>query len=83
MVEKVAEAMGRAWDERVEFPERMQEMARAAIAAMREPTKKMLDAAGASMSPAKRPTQARVSVRAKHGIRYRAMIDAALEEKTS
>lgn len=56
--------------------------AKAAIAAMREPNSKMLRAAEAAMSPGKRPTQKRVSVRAKHGIRYRAMIDAALSEST-
>lgn len=55
-------------------------MARAAIEAMRKPSPKMLRAAGAALSPGKRPTEKRVSERAKHGIRYRAMIDAALEE---
>jgi len=51
----------------------------AAIKAMRIPDRKMLDAASRAMSPGRRPTEKRVSVRAKHGIRYRAMIDAALE----
>ena len=53
--------------------------ARAAIEAMREPDAKMLNAACAAMSPGKRPTPKRVSVKAKHGIRYRAMIDEALK----
>lgn len=53
---------------------------RAAIAAMREPTKAMLHAAAKAMSPDRRPTQKRVSVAAKHAIRYRAMIDCALAE---
>lgn len=44
----------------------------------REPTKAMLKAACASMSPGKRPTQEWVSVKYKHVIRYRAMIGAAL-----
>lgn len=52
--------------------------ARAAIEAMRIPDAKMLKAACAAMSPGKRPTPKRVTERAKHGIRYRAMIDAAL-----
>lgn len=50
-----------------------------AIKAMRHPTPKMLKAACAAMSPEKRPTPKTVSVRAKHGIRYRAMIDEALK----
>jgi len=57
------------------------EAANAAIKAMRIPDRKMLDAASRAMSPGRRPTEKRVSVRAKHGIRYRAMIDAALTEK--
>ena len=40
----------------------------------------MLRAAAAAMSPNKRPTSKRVSVKAKHGIRYRAMFDAYLKE---
>jgi hypothetical protein len=48
----------------------------------RKPTKKMLRAACSAMSPGKRPTSKRVSVKAKHGIRYRAMVDAYLEEST-
>lgn len=54
--------------------------ARVAIEAMRDPSPSMLRAAGAAMSPGKRPTEAYVSDRAKHGIRYRAMIDAALTQ---
>jgi hypothetical protein len=53
--------------------------ARVAIAAMRKPTSRMLRAACAAMSPGKRPTQKRISNKAKHGQRYIAMIDAALE----
>lgn len=48
----------------------------------RKPTKKMLRAACAAMSPGKRPTKDRVSSKAKHGIRYRAMVDAYLKEST-
>lgn len=54
-------------------------LAHAAIEEMRSPTPKMLRAACAAMSPGKRPTRKRVSEKAKHGIRYRAMIDAAAE----
>jgi hypothetical protein len=43
----------------------------------REPTREMLNAAAAAMSPGKRPDEW-VSVRAKHRIRYCAML-AALE----
>lgn len=42
----------------------------------REPTKAMLKAACASMSPGKRPTNDWVSVMEKHRIRYGAMIAA-------
>lgn len=42
-----------------------------------EPTKAMIKAACASMSPGKRPTPDWVPVAKKHQIRYRAMIDAA------
>jgi hypothetical protein len=45
---------------------------------LREPSNKMLAAAAAAMSPTKRPTQDWVTVKEKHRIRYRAMIDAAL-----
>jgi hypothetical protein len=58
-------------------------MARAAIEAMRNPTKRMRMAACAAMSPGKRPTQKVVSNPAKHAIRYRAMIDAALSPAPS
>lgn len=57
-------------------------MARAAIEAMRDPTPKMIGAAGKALSPGRRPTEAWVSVNAKHGIRYRAMIDEALSRPT-
>jgi len=57
------------------------ELGGAAIEAMRSPNKRMLKAAAKAMSPAKRPTQKRVSVARKHAIRYVSMIDAALEEK--
>lgn len=56
-------------------------LARAAIEAMAAPTPRMCKAACAAMSPGKRPTPNRVSHKAKHAIRYRAMIQAALEEK--
>lgn len=54
--------------------------ARTALQNMRKPSPAMLKAACAAMSPGKRPTKNRVSVKAKHGIRYRAMIDAILNE---
>lgn len=94
MVEVVAKAMYRAdasfsdaegmgfrasWDADSPRHAYYLNMARAAIEAMRRPDTKMLRAACAAMSPGKRPTQRRVSERAKHGIRYRAMIDAALQ----
>ena len=53
--------------------------ARAAVEAMREPDIKMLNAACSAMSPGKRPTPDRVSVKSKHAIRYRAMIQEALK----
>lgn len=53
--------------------------ARTVIEAIRKPDNAMLKTACAAMSPGKRPTKARVSVKAKHGIRYRAMIDEALK----
>lgn len=62
-------------------PSEASEYARAAIEAMAAPTSKMCKAACAAMSPGKRPTPNRVSHKAKHAIRYRAMIQAALEEK--
>lgn len=46
---------------------------------IRQPTPKMLRAAGKALSPDRRPTPKRISVKAKHGLRYRAMIDAAIE----
>ena len=57
-----------------------EEVAKAAIKAMREPNNHMLHACAKSMSPERRPTMARVSVKRKHRIRYQAMIDAALGE---
>lgn len=56
------------------------DLGRAAIEAMRRPSNKMLKAAAKAMSPGKRPTQEWVSGSAKHGIRYRAMIDEVLAE---
>jgi hypothetical protein len=53
------------------------ETARAAIAAMREPTIQMRRAASKSMSPDNKPEEW-VPNGEKHAIRYRAMIDAAL-----
>jgi len=44
--------------------------------APQEPTKLMIKAACASMSPGKRPTQEWVSSPEKHKIRYRAMMKA-------
>jgi hypothetical protein len=45
------------------------------------PTNKMLQAAAKAMSPEKRPTQEWVSVKAKHAIRYKAMVEAYQKEK--
>lgn len=59
--------------------ETCRQRARTVMEAIRKPNNAMLKAACAAMSPGKRPTQKRVSCKAKHGIRYRAMIDAALE----
>lgn len=44
------------------------------VVAPKEPTRKMIKAACAAMSPGKRPTSEWVSVQAKHKIRYQAMI---------
>lgn len=92
MVEKVARAMAERSKARVagmftidslpmDGDEDFVALARAAIEAMAAPTSKMCKAACAAMSPGKRPTPNRVSHKAKHAIRYRAMIQAALEEK--
>ena len=77
----------------VKHPQAVENAARNAITAYREhlkaeglvvvprdPTNKMLDAAAKAMSPERRPTQRRISVKRKHAHRYRAMIQAA--EKT-
>lgn len=55
-------------------------LARAAVNVLRAPNNKMLTAAAKAMSPGCRPTEARVSVKAKHAIRYRAMIDVIVAE---
>ena len=44
----------------------------------REPTTKMLNAASKALSPSCRPTQEWVSVKKKHRIRYKAMIESTL-----
>lgn len=54
--------------------------ARFVLGYLRKPTTAMLNAACAAMSPGKRPTPQRVSAKAKHGIRYCAMINAALRD---
>lgn len=59
-------------------PHTEEDVARAAIEAMRKPNSKMLSAASKALSPGRRPTDEWISVSAKHGLRYRAMIDAAL-----
>ena len=46
----------------------------------KEPTRAMLKAACASMSPTQRPTQDWVSVKEKHKIRYYAMIRASYDD---
>lgn len=45
---------------------------------IRTPSPRMLKAAGAALSRGKRPTEKRISVNAKHALRYRSMIDAEL-----
>jgi hypothetical protein len=77
MVDRVAGAI--VWSLNGALPDWPEVCARSAIEAMRTPTPKMLRAAGKAMSPEKRPTKKRVGCKAKHGIRYRAMIDAALK----
>lgn len=82
MIERVARAICRSMESDPDEHWRVYEdEARAAIEAMSAPTPKMCRAACAAMSPGKRPTPNRVSHKAKHAIRYRAMIQAALEEK--
>ena len=56
------------------------DIARAALIAILEPSNDMLGAAAKAMSPGKRPTPDFVSVKEKHKIRYQAMIRKALEE---
>lgn len=51
----------------------------AIIKALREPTPYMIRAACKALSPGRRPTPERVSVREKHVIRWKMMIDAALK----
>jgi hypothetical protein len=53
--------------------------ARAAIAALREPTPRMINAAAGALTPSYRFPRS-LSVKQKHSIRWRAMIDAALAE---
>ena len=48
-----------------------------------EPTRPMLKAACSAMSPGKRPTPDYVSVKEKHKIRYRAMIEAVTNGDTT
>ena len=50
---------------------------RDSVVVPRDPSPAMIRAACRAMSPARRPTEQWVSVREKHTIRYRAMIDAA------
>lgn len=45
-----------------------------------EPTKAMIHAAAKCLSPDRRPTPEWLSVKEKHALRYRAMIDAAAED---
>lgn len=52
----------------------------AAVRALREPDNDMLHAMAKAMSPGRRPTPERVSVKQKHKIRYTAAIDVILSE---
>ena len=70
------------WEETpAEFRDEWLANARAAIEAMRDPAPKMLAAACKALSPERRPTDKWISVKAKHGLRYRSMIDAALSQQ--
>jgi hypothetical protein len=51
------------------------------VYALRHPSKKMLDAMGKAMSPARRPTEEFVPVREKHRIRFLAAVNALLGEE--
>ena len=55
--------------------------AQAVLLELRKADRKMMRAMCGAMSPGKRPTPQRVSENAKHGILFRAAIDAALETK--
>lgn len=72
--------LGPLADEPQEMRDDLAAEVRAVIEEMRSPSKAMLHAASKSMSPGKRPTDKWVSASAKHGIRYRAMIDAAISQ---
>lgn len=88
MVERVARALHDARNNAADYDadymaearNGYRELARAAIAAMREPDKAMLHAAAKAMSPGRRPAPDYVPVADKHAIRYRAMIDEALKD---
>jgi hypothetical protein len=79
MIVCVAKAICKAQTQTEEFHQAFFPEAVAAIEAMRAPNRKMILAAAKAMSPGRRPTQQYVSCNAKHGIRYRAMIDEALK----
>jgi hypothetical protein len=81
MIICVAKAICKAQTQTEEFHQAFFPEAVAAIEAMRAPSRKMIRAAAKAMSPDRRPTQRYVSCNAKHGIRYRAMIDEALKQE--
>lgn len=86
MIERVAQELRNAAGMAADGPYNLSKLdseylAYAVIRAMREPTKRMVNAAAKAMSPERRPTPERVSVSQKHRIRYHAMIDEILDDK--
>lgn len=83
MVDTITEAMKRAtpyWEVVGHTEAELRTISLAVLEAIRKPTTHMCNAACKSMSPARRPTPARISNKAKHAVRYTAMIDQAIEE---
>jgi len=61
---------------------RVDEATVAVVRALLAPDNKMLKAAAKALSPERRPTDRYVSVKAKHAIRFRAMLRAAIGDET-
>lgn len=88
LVEKVARAIYesytflRPWDHpkaQEIHGDHTRRAARAAIACLRDPPRRVLKSAGGAMLPANRPTPEWVSSMEKHRIRFNAMIDEILK----